>query len=610
MSNQAKILLVDDTPENLDVLSAILEDLHCQILVATSGERALEITAKQNPDLILLDIMMPEMDGFEVCRRLKANPDTTGISVIFVTARTEDISQGFQVGGADYITKPINADEVKARVNYHLERKQMLSELQEFNRSLEAKVRERTAELTLANRHLREEINERRYMQDRLNYLATHDFVTRLYNRNALESHVSELLAQIQISSAKATFLLIDIDRFRLVNESCGSVAGDELLRQFADSVSGLISREDFFARIGGDRFVIVSSIALNSKGVALAQTILDHLKTFSFQWEAKQFGLEVSIGAVELMDKIHSFDQAMLYADEALYHAKSEGRGIVRTIDDAANERSLQRESINWASRLIDALKENAFRLFFQFVENIQPQTGQKKRFRMEILLRLWDSNQNRIVYPVEFIRPAERLHLIGKIDRWVVNATLEFFASNPVLLQEMELISINLSAVSIRDLAFSEFITNKLNEFKIPPQKICFEITETEAIINVESAKSFMRNLSDLGCHFALDDFGSGFASYAYLHQLSFNKIKIDGVFVRDMDTDASHYAMVKSIVEMAASLKKEITAEFVEHASVAKVLAEMGVSWVQGYHFHRPEILTTDHLQQYLLNDNVNN
>lgn len=608
MSTRASILLVDDTPENLDVLSAILEDLNCQLLVATSGERALEITAKQNPDLILLDIMMPDIDGFEVCKRLKANPDTANISVIFVTARTEDISLGFQVGGADYITKPINADEVKARVNYHLERKQLLAELQLFNRSLETKVRERTAELTLANRHLREEINERRYMQDRLNYLATHDFVTRLYNRNALESHVSQLLARIQLESSSGTFLLVDIDRFRLINESCGSVAGDELLRQFADSVSGLLSSEDFFARIGGDRFVVVSHSVLKTKGMALAQTILDHLQNFSFQWEEKQFSLEVSIGAMELTDKIYSFDQVMLHADETLYLAKNEGRGIVRTFNDSLNEKSSQRESINWASRLVDALKENSFRLFFQFVENIQSKPEEKKRYRMEILLRLWDANNNRIIYPIEFIRPAERLHLIGKIDRWVVNATFDFFAANPVLLKEMELISINLSAVSIRDLAFSQFIATKLNDYKIPPQKICFEVTETEAIINVESAKSFMRSLSDMGCHFALDDFGSGFASYAYLHQLVFDKIKIDGIFVRDMDTDASHYAMVKSIVEMAASLKKEITAEFVEYETVATVLAEMGVSWVQGYHFHRPEFLDAEHLQQYLLIDHV--
>jgi diguanylate cyclase (GGDEF)-like protein len=608
MSARTSILLVDDTPENLDVLSVILEDTGAQLLVATSGERALEITRNHLPDLILLDVMMPGMNGFDVCKCLKEQPATAEIPVIFVTARTEDISLGFQTGGADYITKPINADEVTARVSYQLERKFLLEELKSFNRALETKVRERTAELTLANRHLREEINERRYMQDRLNYLATHDFVTRLYNRNALENHVSETLARIQMDQTAASFLLLDIDRFRLVNESCGSVAGDELLRQFADSVSGLLARDDFLARIGGDRFVVVSSVNLEPKGLSLAHSILSYLHDFHFQWEEKQFNLEVSIGAVELNDSIFSFDQVMLLADETLYLAKQEGRGIVRTYIDAQSQKSNQRETINWASRLMDAIKQNSFRLFFQFVENIQSTATEDKRFRMEVLLRLWDSNNNRIIYPSEFIRPAERLHLIGKIDRWVVESTLYFFATNPDLLEKMELISINLSAISIRDLAFSQFIANKLKDYKFPAQKICFEITETEAIVNVESAKSFMRSLNDLGCHFALDDFGSGFASYAYLHQLAFDKIKIDGIFVRDMDTEPSHYAMVKSIVEMATSLKKEITAEFVEYASVSKVLQELGVHWVQGYYYHRPELLDAHHLQQYLLQKNV--
>ena len=274
MSSSTRILLVDDTPENLDVLSGILEDLDCQLIVATSGERALELAARRLPDLILLDVMMPDMNGFEVCTRLKAELATTEIPIVFVTARADDISQGFRVGGADYITKPINADEVRSRVRHQLERQMMLAELKSFNRELEGKVRERTAELTIANRQLREEVNERRYMQDRLNYLATHDFVTRLHNRNALEAHVSELLARIQVQDINASFLLIDIDRFRLINESCGCIAGDELLRQFADSIAGLLTRNDFFARLGGESEPGSASVAEAMKIEALAFVI------------------------------------------------------------------------------------------------------------------------------------------------------------------------------------------------------------------------------------------------------------------------------------------------------------------------------------------------
>lgn len=604
MSSAARILLVDDTPENLDVLSGILEDLDCELLVATSGERALELAGRRLPDLVLLDVMMPDMNGFEVCTRLKADLATTEIPIVFVTARAEDISQGFRVGGADYITKPINGDEVRARVRNQLERQAMLAELKSFNRELESKVRERTAELTIANRQLREEINERRYMQDRLNYLATHDFVTRLHNRNALEAHVSELLARIQLENLSATFLLIDIDRFRLINESCGCIAGDELLRQFADSVAGLLMREDFFARLGGDRFVVVTQGAEHDKGMDLAQTILKHLEQFNFQWEDRQFKLAASIAALPLNRAMVSYDQAMLAADEVIFVAKRDARGAVFSLEEATKRSNLHKENINWASRLVDALQNQLFRAYFQLLEYFPGSQQQAKPvYRLEVLLRLWDPHTNRMVSPGEFIGPAERLHLIPELDKWMINHVLGLFAQHPQLLEKMDLVSINLSAISIRETQLAQFIINSFQQHQIPAHKFCFEITETQAIVNIDSARQFMQVLRDFGCHFALDDFGSGFASYAYLHQLAFDKIKIDGIFVRDMDMDLSHYAMVKSIIEMALSLDKEIIAEFVETAEVAKQLYALGVHWGQGYHHHKPEELSSQALERYL-------
>lgn len=604
MSSATRILLVDDTPENLDVLSGILEDLDCQLIVATSGERALELATRRLPDLILLDVMMPDMNGFEVCTRLKADLATTEIPVVFVTARTDDISQGFRVGGADYITKPINADEVRSRVRHQLERQTMLRELKSFNRELEAKVRERTAELTIANRQLREEINERRYMQDRLNYLATHDFVTRLHNRNALEAYVSELLARIQVQDICASFLLIDIDRFRLVNESCGCIAGDELLRQFADSLAGLLSRDDFIARLGGDRFAVVTYCEEGDKGAALAQSILEHLQQFSFQWEDREFKLNASIAAVPLDRSMVSYDQVMLAADEVIFVAKREARGSIFTYVDAAKRSNLHKDNINWASRLVDAVHSRLFRAYFQMIDYLPASGGlEKPKYRLEVLLRLWDETQQRMISPGEFIGPAERLHLIPELDKWVISNTFALFSKYPEILDKLDLVSINLSALSIRESQLAQFIINNFQNHQLPAHKFCFEITETQAIVNVESARHFMKELREVGFHFALDDFGSGFASYAYLHELDFDKIKIDGIFVRDMDSDPAHHAMVKSIVEMATSLDKEIIAEFVETPEVAQMLRDMGVTWGQGYYHHRPEELTSQSLQKLL-------
>jgi EAL domain-containing protein (putative c-di-GMP-specific phosphodiesterase class I) len=208
-------------------------------------------------------------------------------------------------------------------------------------------------------------------------------------------------------------------------------------------------------------------------------------------------------------------------------------------------------------------------------------------------------------MISPGEFIGPAERLHLIPELDKWMLNATLSFFTQHRELLEQMDMVSINISAFSIRETQFAQSIINSFRQFNLPPQKFCFEITETQAIVNVDSARHFMQQLREFGCHFALDDFGSGFASYAYLHQLSFDKIKIDGIFVRDMDSDASHYAMVKSIVEMAASLNKEVIAEFVETEEVAQKLYALGVRWGQGYHHHRPQALNYQALETLLLN-----
>ena len=563
----SKILIVDDTPHNIDVLSATLTDEPCELVAATSGARALELVARGQPDLVLLDVMMPGMDGFEVCRRLKADPATAEIPVVFVTARTDDVSLGFSVGGSDYISKPINADEVRARVRYQLERRMLLEQLRELNANLEEKVRDRTAELTVANRHLRQEINERRYMQDRLNYLATHDFVTRLYNRGALDAHVSELLARVQRSETEAVFLLIDIDQFRLVNETCGCIAGDELLRQFAEVVGGLFDRTDFFARLGGDKFGVVSETTQPDAGPRLARRILDQLTEFEFHWEERSFRMAASVAVVRVASDIVSFDQLMLIADEAAYLAKRDGRGTIRVHDATLLEGDATRESINWALVLVDALRNHQFKAYFQRLQPLlHAPDGRSHGLHVETLIRLWDPRRQRLVLPGQFIAPAERFHLVGELDRWMVREVVGLLGSMPEWHDRIEQVALNLSAVSIREPGLAQYVADTLVEFNVPGRLLCFEITETEAIVNMQSASEFMHALHRLGCRFSLDDFGSGFASFTYLRQLPFDTIKIDGMFVRDMDTDLVHGGMVRSMAEMARVLKKPVIAECV--------------------------------------------
>jgi len=251
-----------------------------------------------------------------------------------------------------------------------------------------------------------------------------------------------------------------------------------------------------------------------------------------------------------------------------------------------------------------VDANHNKYFRAHFQLIENYFPDTNQAhKKIRIETLIRMWDPVQEKLIPPIEFIGPAERLHLIPELDRWMIEEVFYLLAQHPKLRDGIECVSMNLSALSIREPYFADHIITLINQHKIPPSMISFEITETEAITNLDVANEFMQRLHILGCHFSLDDFCSGFASYAYLHKLEFDTLKIDGIFVRDMDREPNHYAMVKAIVEMAHSLKKEVIAEFVETEAVAGLLKDLNVQWGQGYLHHRPEALSYEALLSHL-------
>ncbi len=590
--SKAKLLIVDDTPENIDLLVSILAGAELDILAANSGERALELVPRTQPDLVLLDVMMPGIDGFETCRRLRTLPGGQDLPVIFVTARAEDTSQGFAAGGVDYIAKPVRADEVRARVHHHLEKRRLLRDLQQLNAQLEARVRERTQELVQANRQLREEINERRFMQDRLSYLATHDFVTRLYNRDALETHVQGLLGQASRVDDSACIVLVELARFSIVNDACGYIAGDELLRQVADLLAALAASDDFISRLGGDRFAIICSRSTDTV-LALGQRIKRAFEGFVFYWDGRPYSVDARVAVVPIGTEYYSFEQVMAKADEASYLARREGGPGVRLHQPSPREAD-PRESVNWAYRLLDALKSDHFRVFFQRIVPLQDELPTGLRF--ETLIRLWDPEQQRVISPAVFIGPAERYQIIDQVDRWMLRAVLGQLAALPAeLLQRIELVSINLSAYSLRDAGLADFILGLLADHPCAPSKLCFEITETEAIVNLEVAQTFMHRLKAAGLRFSLDDFGTGFASFAYLKRLPFDSLKLDGAFVRDMDHDEANATMVRSMVQMAQALGLPVVAEFVESARIAAALRDLGVQYAQGYHFHQPEGLS---------------
>jgi len=252
----------------------------------------------------------------------------------------------------------------------------------------------------------------------------------------------------------------------------------------------------------------------------------------------------------------------------------------------------------------LVDALKRHEFRAYFQRLTPLVPAApGHVHGLHVESLIRLWDPRRQKLVLPGLFIAPAERYHLIGELDRWMIREVCKLLGSMPDTHDRIEQVAINLSAVSIREPGLAQYVADTLRESGVPGRLMGSEITETEAIVNLQSATEFMHNLHRLGCRFALDDFGSGFASFTYLRQLPFDTIKIDGMFVRDMDVDVVHAGMVRSMTEMARLLKKPVVAEYVETEAVAVLLRELGVDWAQGFHFHVPEPLTADALRASL-------
>lgn len=593
-----KILLVDDTPQNIALLEDTLSAFEADLLAATSGERAIELAGRLHPDLILLDVMMPPgIDGFETCRRLKADPATADIPVIFVTARSDDVATGFAAGGADYITKPIVAGEVRARVHHQLERRSLLQSLRRLNRELEDRVRERTAELTRTNLQLRQEVRERRYMQDRLNYLASHDFVTRLHNRQALDAQVSERLAQLQLEADPASspvLMLIDIDQFRRVNDSCGCIAGDELLRQFADLLAGLVGREDFLARLGADQFALLAEDRGGDAGAGLARLILAAIERFLFCWNGQDFRLQATLAIVPLEPALPSFDALMQRADETALRVRREGgnRSVPHWYRAGGLAQGGPHEDAGWALTLMDALRHDRLCIHFQ---RLQPLAPGERTLRIEALVRLIDATSGALIEPGRFIAPAERFQLVGQIDRWMLRHVLALLGAEPALRQRIDQVTLNLSAVTLREPGLAEEIITLLARHQVRPEQLCFEITETASIASLAQARQFMQQLRAHGCRFSLDDFGSGYASFAHLRELPFDTLKIDGLFVRHMDQDADSRAMVRSMVEMARQLDKPVVAEFVESEPVARLLAELGVQWAQGYHFHRPEPLT---------------
>lgn len=436
------------------------------------------------------------------------------------------------------------------------------------------------------------DVSHAREMAHQLSWQAAHDALTGLFNRREFEQRLNELVESSRLSPQSHCLLYLDLDQFKVVNDTCGHGAGDELLRQLSGILQQSLRGSDTLARLGGDEFGVLLEGCPLEQAQAIAEKLRGAIAKFRFVWQDKSFAVGASIGLVAIHQPELTATGILGAADAACYSAKDNGRNRVQVYRPDDSDLTARRGEMQWVSRINRALEEDRFVLYRQ---DILPLTQAEPGDHFEILVRILDE-EGRIVPPMAFIPAAERYNLMPAIDRRVVGEAFSRFAelyrqdSGRILATA----AINLSGATLNDAGFLDFVFEEFARTRVPPQKVCFEITETVAIANLARARQLITALKAIGCRFALDDFGSGMSSFAYLKNLPVDYVKIDGAFVRDMEHDAIDRAMVRAIHDIAHQMGLRTIAEFVENERVLAMLREIGMGYAQGYGISKPQPL----------------
>lgn len=559
------LLVVDDVPENVHELLETLKDEY-RVMVACNGNKALDIiTGASPPDLVLLDVRMPGMNGYEVCRHIKATPTGARIPVIFVTVldATHDKVRGFETGAADYITKPFDIGEVRARIRTHLE----LSRLRGF---LEDLVAQRTAML---------QVSEEKYRT-----LAHRDALTGLPNRVLFAELLSHALAHAERVEGRFALLMLDLDNFTTVNESLGHSLGDQLLIGVAQRLQAELPESDAIAHIGGDEFSILLEHHADGPSVdLLAQRMIEALAApFTIGGNTVYVGASIGI-ALYPDDGTHA-EALQSNANAALHQAKLNARGSLRFFSPEMSSRARQRLALE--ADLRRALDEDELELHYQ----PQVDLASGRIVGLEALVR-WNRPEHGLVAPDAFIPFAEENGMIVRIGAWVLRKACQQFREwlNEGIAPRR--IAVNVSAIELSRGTLMRAVGDALEASGIDSSQLELEITETFVIADREQSFRSIDELKATGARFSIDDFGTGYSSLAYLQQLAADKLKVDMSFVRDITTNPGNASIVKAIVAVGHSLGLEIVAEGVETVEQALALRALGCDAIQGYLVSRP-------------------
>lgn len=432
-----------------------------------------------------------------------------------------------------------------------------------------------------------QDVSQERKLSRQLSYQASHDMLTGLLNRRMFEEQLESALFNVGLEDRHHVMCYLDLDQFKIVNDTCGHVAGDELLRQISELLKSNIREGDILARLGGDEFGLLLKNCDMKQATRVADKVRQSVKDFRFTWQEKLFEIGASIGVVGINSENMELTSILAAADMACYAAKDMGRNRVHVYEPSDAMLTERHGQMHWAGRITKALEDQRMMLYEQPIVCIKEDTRNVEH--CEILIRMRDEDNN-IISPDAFIPAAERYNLMPTVDRWVIRMVFEHMNSSSCD-GKNNVVAINLSGTSLADDDLLEYIMEMAKKYGTDLSRICFEITETAAISNLAKATQFINALKLKGCRFSLDDFGSGLSSFTYLKNLPVDYIKIDGSFVVDMVNDPIDKAMVEAIVKIGHVMDVKVIAEWVENEETLVMLREIGVDFVQGYYLGVP-------------------
>ena len=551
-AGERSVLVVEDAADTRLMLTEFLRRDGYRVVPVENGEAALQHLEHNVPDLILMDCVMPGMDGLEACRRIKQREEFAELPVLIITALNDEASasEAIRAGATDFITKPIFLPVLRQRL-----RQMALS-------------RER---------------------HQRIKYLAYHDALTGLPNRTSFNDGLNRLLDDARLQGAQHALVYLDLDQFKIVNDTCGHGAGDELLARLGGVLSAQVRGLDMVARLGGDEFGVLLHNCRLDDALTVAEKLVEAARNYVFVWQDQAFFVGASAGLVAVTADSLGAEDLLSAADTACYSAKSNGRDRVQVYRDQDGHVLQESALIQQVPRINRALEEDRFVLYRQQIVPLFPEADEMPHY--EVLVRMLGED-GQLIAPGAFIPSAERYQVMPRVDRWVVRRALQGIRQMHLERWQPARYSINLSGTTVGEQGFADFLEAQVRDTGIPPEWLCFEITETATIRRLETAVEFIQRIRGLGCSFALDDFGAGLSSFGYLKTLPVDYIKIDGRFVRELLHDSFDQAMVEAMQRIGTVMGIETIAEFVENDEVMERLRDIGIRYAQGFGVHQPE------------------